>query len=161
MKKSIVTLLGLVLLGLNVAVSQGATVVKEIQIKNLGSGQIDEGFILAKIGVKVGMELERQMVAKDVKALLETGRFSGVDVSVDTAVGGAKIVFSVRNKLRLQEQITVDGAEHFRESRIRDLLELQAGDWVDDQVLGVRVGKVMEEYRDDYFPDAKITWRIE
>ena len=161
MKRAVIMATGIVLLGLGASVPCGATTVKEIQIRNLGTGPVDEGFVRAKIAVRVGSELDRQVISKDVKTLLDTGRFSGVEASEDVLDIGVRVVFAVRNKPKLQDPVSVAGAEYFRASKIRDLLGLTVGDFVDDQVLGVRVQKVVDEYRSDYFPDAKVSWQIQ
>ncbi|MDD4871027.1 MAG: outer membrane protein assembly factor BamA [Kiritimatiellae bacterium] len=137
-----------------------AQTIKGVLIKNIGAGQVDEGFVYAHIALKPGAELDGATLSKDVKALLASGRFSWVGTDVEAVAGGVRLTFSIRNKLLLDRPITVTGCDYFREGKILDLIGLQPGDLVDDQVMGVRTQQVIEKYRKDYFPDISVTWKI-
>ncbi|OGV69890.1 MAG: outer membrane protein assembly factor BamA [Lentisphaerae bacterium RIFOXYA12_FULL_48_11] len=137
-----------------------AQTVREIVIKNIGAGQLDEGFVRAHIALKAGSEFEGVILSKDVKALLASGRFSWVGTDVEPVDGGIRLVFSFRNKLLLEQPVKLKGNKDLRDNKVLDLIGLQPGDLVDDQVLGVRVQKVIEQYRKDYYPNVKVTWQI-
>lgn len=134
--------------------------VREVVIKNLGAGQLDEGFVRAHISLKAGSEFEGSLLSKDVKALLASGRFSWVGTDVEPVEGGIRLVFSFRNKLLLEHPVKLRGNTNLRDNKVLDFIGLQPGDLVDDQVLGVRVQKVVEEYRKDYYPNVKVTWQV-
>lgn len=141
--------------------TQATPVVKEICVRNLGAGRIDKSFVLVHTGVKIGSELDRLRISKDVKALLATGRFSYIAVEIEPLDHGVRLVYSIRNKLKLAEPVEIAGAHEFREEKIRDLLGLEVGDLVDDQVLDNRRQRVIEEYRREYYPNVTLTWRTD
>lgn len=161
--RNVAMVAGWVLLGAMCAmpVCGAEPVITDIDVRNVGPGPIDESYIQAYTTVKVGAALNRPAVARDVRALLDTGRFSEVDVELEPDGDGLRLIYLIRNRPRLASPIEVVGAEHIRPRAVRDLLDLHIGDFVDDQVLGVRARKVREEYGKRLFPDADITWVIE
>ncbi|MDI6774244.1 MAG: outer membrane protein assembly factor BamA [Verrucomicrobiota bacterium] len=142
------------------AASDTAPVVERLEIRNLGAGRLDESFVRMHIDTRAGSRFDRAVVSRDVKALLATGRFTRVDVSLEPLANGVALVYAFVNKLTLTAQPKVTGADHFSESEIRDLLGLKEGDRVDDAVLGVAARKAVKEYRDDHYPEATVSWDI-
>jgi outer membrane protein insertion porin family len=135
--------------------------VKDIVIRNSGPGQPDEGYVRTHVSVKAGSGLEPGAISKDVKALLATGRFSWVRTEVETVDGGIRIVYLLSNKYQMVNPVRIQGCDYYRESKFREYLGLYPGDLVDDQVLGTRVKQIIDKYRQDYFPDVKVTWKID
>jgi outer membrane protein insertion porin family len=138
-----------------------APVIKHIEIRNQGSGRIDEGLILTHTSQRVGQPFDNKAVAGDMKSLLGLDRFSHVNISAEPLDDGIRLVYSLRKRLRLREPPRVLGVDHLSESKVRKLLDLQVDDPVDDQVLGVRSQAVLEKYRDAYFPEAALAWSID
>lgn len=138
-----------------------STDVREIVVRSVGSAPIDEAFVRAQIGARTGETLSRMVVSRDVRALLDTGRFADVTAEIEPLEDGLRLVYAVTGRLRLAGPLRVRGAKHFREDRIRDWMNLDAGDLVDDAVVGARARRVKEEYRKELFPDVDVTWVIE
>ena len=139
----------------------GAPAAGEILIRNLGEGHIEESFVRAQISVRVGSEFSRAKVSRDVQALLNTGRFSYVGVRGEKLEDGLRLVYSLRNKLRLAAPLTILGAENMRDAKVRELLGVKPGDYFDDQALGLGARKVIEAYHKDYYPEVDVAWDIE
>lgn len=137
-----------------------ADTVRDIVFRRLGGGPMDEGFLTSRVGTRVGAPLDRQGIARDVRALMGTGRFAYVDVAVEPAGEGVRVVYSVQGRLRLVEPVAIEGVTGFRPAAIRDRLKLEPGDLVDDQVVGGRVRDVLDFYRKKRYPDATATWEI-
>jgi len=153
-----------VLLGaciLAVPVLGAAPVVRDIEIRNLGSGSVDSGYVLAHTRTRAGDELDRRRVAGDVKKLLSSGRFSHVDAEIAEIEDGVRLVYAIRNKHRLAEPVVIHGIGWYRARRLRDLIELQPGDLVDDQVMAARSIRIEESYRERSFNDVSVSWEIE
>lgn len=142
------------------AASPGTKVVREIIVENAGPGRLDRSFVLAHASARTGVEFDSATVAEDVRALLDTGLFSAVDVYAEQLEDGVRLVYSLRNKLKLVSPISITGVEHFRHGRIRDWLGLKPGDLVDDQVLGARTRKIVREYQEDFYPKASVSWDV-
>ena len=161
MRTSATICLALVFLTAGMSAAQPVSAVKEIQIRNLGAGRVDESFVLAHTSLRPGSEIDRSAVARDVRVLLATGRFSHVGVEIEPLDQGVRLVYSFRNKLKLDEPVVISGVRPFRKEKMRDLLGLAVGDLVDDQVLGVRAQRITERYREKYYPDVSVTWTID
>jgi len=136
-----------------------AAKVREIRVERRGAGKVDEASVLAFSSIKVGDELSRNALSRDVKALEKSGRFSYVATEVDGNAEGLTVVYVVQSKPRIRK-IEIDGAAEIGNKKIRDLLEVGVGDLVDDAILGVAAQKVAEHYQKKYYPYSKLTWKI-
>jgi len=139
--------------------------IEEIVVNNIGPGTITKQFVQTHTKVRAGQRVDRVMVSRDVRSLLDTGRFSHVSVEYEREQKGLRLVYSVRAKLRLAGDVEVSIVPYrkkplIKASKIRDLLELEPGDLVDDQILGVRVQSVRAEYRRKYSPDTTARWQV-
>jgi len=143
------------------AAADSAPQVTEIRVRNDGPGRVDPGFVLAHVSSRSGGPLDRGAIARDVRDVLGTGRFADVKVEVEPDADGVRVIFAVCNKLRLADGVEVVGGRHLSVRRVRDLLGLEKGDLIDDQVLGVRARKVTARYREDLYHDATVSWDIE
>ena len=141
-------------------VSQNEIIVREIVIDNLGAGQIDRSYVLTHLSQKIGDKLDYSLISTDVRDILKTGIISDVKVKAVELSDGVKIIYAVRKRLRLDRAIVFSGEEKFKESKLRDWIDLRIGDYVDDQVMGVKIQKIMKEYHEAKFPYVSITWEI-
>jgi outer membrane protein insertion porin family len=143
------------------AAAASGEIVTVVQVHAAGAVPVDEAMVRSYLGVKAGTELDRNAIAGDVRALLESGRFSDVRAEVDTPAGGATLTYVVRPKLKLTQPVKVTGAEELGESRVRELLGLGAGDYVDDPTVAARVVRLKEEYRKRLYAFASATWSVD
>ena len=141
------------------AADMGQTV-KDIQIRKTGAGRVDEGYVSAHTSIRIGAELDRGAIQRDVKALLETGRFSDAEIQSESVPGGVRLIYVLRNRLRLAHEPDVQGGAYYKPDKIRKLMDLKVGDPVDDRILGEHVQKVLEKYRDKSYIDATVSWSI-
>ena len=139
--------------------------VKEVNIDNAGAGRIDRTFVMEHVTTAVGRPLDRRQVANDVKALLATGVFSSVRVEAEEIEGGVRVIYKLWNKHRLvgpvQVEVSPEDDSYYGKSKILDLLELEEGDRIDEQVLGLAAGRVEKKYRERYFPDVRVEFETE
>ncbi len=149
------------LLAAEVASLSAAEIVRSIRVENQGDGNVSFDYVQTHISQQVGVELERVLVSRDVKALLGTGRFSDVSADAVILTNGVELVFKVRNRYRLAERPVVTGAKGLSGTTVRDLLGLEGGDYVDDPLVAARISKVREEYRKKLYPDIKMDGRLE
>ena len=136
-------------------------VVRDVRIVNEGPGPLDEASIRAYIGLAAGVVYDPAAVNRDIRALQETGRFSSVSAALEVMGDGDQVdlIYRLRNRPRLRS-IRVDGGNRVSNRRIRNLLELEMGERVDDQVLAVRAQNVYEHYRKRHFIEPELTWTI-
>lgn len=138
-------------------------VIQEVVVERRGGVALDEryeSFVRAHITVVKGQTLDRGMVSRDVKALWATGRFADVGVDVESAGQGVRVVYVVLGRLKLAAPVTVVGADKLSGRAIRLELDLSTGDLIDDNIMGVRVLRVAEKYREKYYANADFSWEI-
>jgi outer membrane protein insertion porin family len=138
----------------------GEATVREIRVERQGAGKIDEASVLSYASVRVGEELSRGALARDVRALKDSGRYSYVGAEVEGVENGVAVVYVIQSKPRIRK-IEIEGADEVGNRKIRDLLELGVGNLVDDAILGTAAQKVTAHYVKKYFPYSKVTWRID
>ena len=131
-----------------------------IGVENHGPGHVDESYVTAHTRIRTGVDLDRRHVNRDVKALLETGRFSSVSAKMESFAGGLKLTYMLTNKSRLAKAPEITGLDHLRPGKAQKILDLGTGDFIDNQLAGVRAQALVKEYEEDFYPDAKVTWEI-
>ncbi len=137
-----------------------AVSISDIEVRQTGIGKSDPDFVLAHTRVKPGQEFNSSAVSRDVKLLLDTKQFSKVDAFVEETGDGITLIYSVQPKMRLAKEPTIRGNREFRTSRIRKWIGLEQGMLVDDQIVGVAVRKVLDEYRDEAYGNATCSWEF-
>ncbi len=135
--------------------------IRAIEVRNTGAGQIDRSYIEAHTSIREGNQLDRAAIARDVRSLLDTGKFSSVHVDIETREDGVAIVYSVARKVTLAKAVKFTGSDHLSRRELRSKLELEVGDRVDDHTLGVRVRAIREAFLEDHYPNVSIRWDIE
>lgn len=139
-----------------------AVVISNVEVVAQGIKVVDRDFILAHISARAGGEANQNAIARDVKTLMATGRFSFIDTKLkETAAGqGCILTYIVALKPKLEKPLAVAGAQEMGEKKVRKWFGLEIGDYVDDAVLNIHKNKVLDEYRKRYYSDAKISWQI-
>ena len=114
-------------------------------------------YVLSRIVAKPGAFVSASDLARDQRALLDTGTFSDVKVlSEDVGDGAVKLVYRVVIAPRFLAPAEIHGNDAFSERKIRRLLDLAGGDRIDQARLDERCDKVREEYRKSYYYDVRI-----
>ncbi len=155
MCKSLRLLLGLTLSVCSMAMG-AANTVKEVTVRVIDQIGTDASDVLTFCSVQAGSEVSQEAMSKDVRSLLDTGRFGYAGVELEKLDDGVKVVYVVRRRYRFQEPLAIKGVEYFSERKIKKLSELKSGDYVDEAVLSEKVAKIRDAYVKKYFPDARI-----
>jgi outer membrane protein insertion porin family len=134
--------------------------VREVDVRRKDGEAFDRGYVMAHTRVKPEQEFNSAAVSRDIKLLLQTGMFSSVDATVEELPNGVRLIFTVEPKMRLADTPVIIGVKRFKTRKIIKWLELEKGDLVDDQVVGVAVNKVIEKYRKKSYPHASCTWEF-
>ncbi|MDD5679177.1 MAG: outer membrane protein assembly factor BamA [Kiritimatiellae bacterium] len=141
-----------------------AAVIREVKVVSRSLALQDEAFVFAYFGVHTGDEVDQRRIARDVKTLLGTERFSFVDAELAPVPGAQNaydLTYVVEPRPRLEKPVVVKGAEVIGEKKVRKWLELEVGDFVDDAVMSLQSRKVLAEYQQRYYHDAALTWLID
>jgi len=152
----------LILLAMGWAVcASSEPVIREVKIRPLGDIPVDEPMVRSYIAVRQGNELNRSEVASDVRTLLDSGKIADVKAEVEGAGNTVVLSYAIRMKSKLVQPIRVLGAKEMGETKIRDLIGLNPGDYLDEPTVSARVVKLTEEYRKRLYSGAVINWAIE
>lgn len=154
--------LAMVIVALMVGSSFAAdNTVKEVKVRVLDQFGTDASDVLSFCSVKEGSEISQDALSKDVRALLDTGRYGYAGVELEKMdAGGTRVIYVVRRRYRFQEPLVIQGANYLSESKISKLTELKSGDYIDEPILSTKAAKVRDEYVKKYFPNVKISMAI-
>ena len=139
----------------------GDNTVKETKVRVLDQFGTDASDVLSFCSVKAGSDVSQEALSKDVRALLDTGRFVYAGVELEKVADGISVVYVVKRRYRFQEPLAIKGASYLSESKIRKLSELKSGDYIADNVLSGKAGKIRDEYVKKFFPNVKIAAEIQ
>lgn len=137
-----------------------AETVTDVRIAALGDVPVDESVARSYLAVKPGSELDRNAVAGDVRALIASGRFYDVSVDYKPEQGGVALIYRLRPKLKLVEPVKVVGGKELGESRVREILGLNAGDYVDKPTVEARAVKLRQEYRERLYGEVAVLTEV-
>ncbi len=137
-----------------------AAVIHDIQVETRGIQLPDPQFVLECITTRAGDELDQRQISRDIKTLQETGRFAFIDSELTPGSEGFTLTYIVEPIPRLAEPLSIEGARELSPSKIRKLMELEAGDPVSDAILSRQARKVLEEYQQRYYFEAHIEWTL-
>lgn len=143
------------------AVGLGATaafadVVKDVKIRVMDNIKADASDVLAFCAVKPGAQVNQENISKDVRSLLDSGRFSYAGVELERADGGVNVIYVISRRYRFQEPLAIKGNDYVSERKIRKYAALKNGDYIDDAILATKAGNIRDEYIKRYFPDVKV-----
>lgn len=129
--------------------------IESLEVRSRIPGRsVDASTVLSFVRNAPGQTFEAQRVDNDIRRLQETGRYSFVAAEVrENPDQTITLIFVVEERPRLR-RIIIEGGDHFSNARIRNLLELQLGDRVDEPLVRQRIEPVRERYRRAFFPDA-------
>lgn len=140
----------------------GAPRVSRILLRAQGDAPFDETVARAYIGSQADAPLDPAAVAADVRALLDSRRFTDVQATTEPSPGGgADLVFTVLPRRTLAAEPTLAGRARVGRSAALKALDLKPGDLVDEDVLGAAAARLRELYAKRRFFDARVTPRLE
>ncbi|MDD4102076.1 MAG: outer membrane protein assembly factor BamA [Kiritimatiellae bacterium] len=143
-------------------VSLGAdNIVKEVKVRVLDQFETDASDVLSFCNVKPGAEVSQEALSRDVRALLDTGRYGYAGVELEKLDDGIRVIYVIKRRYRFQEPLAIKGANNLSERKIRKLSELKSGDYIDEPILSSKAAKIRDEYVKKFFPDVKIGAEIQ
>ena len=153
---------GIAVVFLAVGVVCRAETVKSVTIRAQDTFGTDASDVLNFCSVKAGDTFSQEAASKDVRTLLDTGRFSNVEVLVEPSEdGGANVTYQVTRRYRFQEPLAITGNAYLKENKIRKVSELKNGEAIDDAILATKAAKIRDEYMKRYFRDVTIGRKLE
>jgi len=141
--------------------AQQGPVIRNVEVRSRVEGRrADPSTVLSFVRKEPGQRLDPGVINNDIRRLQETGRYSFVAAEVrEEGNSEVTIIYVIEERPRLR-RILIEGGEHFSNSRIRNLLELNLGDRVDESVILQKLEPVRERYTKAYFPDARFDFEL-
>ncbi|MDF3129416.1 outer membrane protein assembly factor BamA [Kiritimatiellaeota bacterium B1221] len=128
-----------------------AVEIVDIQVRSQIPGRdVELSAVKAFVQPKINDEYNPAQVNQDIRSLQETGRYAYVGAEIQQAAGGIILIYVVEERPRLRS-ITVEGAEHFSNEKVRDWMELNLSDRVDIPLVMGKLEKVREKYQKDFY----------
>lgn len=137
-----------------------AEVIRKVSVRPLGQTLVDEAMVRTHVTAREGQELDRGLMAGDVRELLASGRFSDVRAEVESVTNGVALVYAVRMKYKLTQPVRVTGADELGAAKVIDMLGFNPGDFLDDPAVAARVVALKEEYRKRLYAFATVSWSL-
>ncbi|MDR0993685.1 MAG: outer membrane protein assembly factor BamA [Verrucomicrobiota bacterium] len=139
---------------------QDALLIRDIAVEPIGLVPINAEQVLAHVSTRVGRELNRGALTEDIRSLQKSGAFSYAEARIEEASGGGIVLlFRVAGRPIIRH-LTIKGADYMGNKKVRNLMEIQSGDRVDNALIGEKAQKARDTYRKDFFPNTRITWEL-
>ncbi len=143
------------------AQTPSAEVVRELQVRHLDALPADPQYVLALTSIRVGQFASQAAISRDVRALLDSKRFSYAGVEVEKRDDGVCLVYVVRRRLRFAPPAEIRGATNASPSKVRDWLELDEGAFLDEAILATHSAKVRDQYRKRHYAEVQVESHVE
>lgn len=130
----------------------------EIRIVSRDGAPYDDTFVRSFLSAEPGEPADPQTLSNDVRALLNSGRFTYADVSTEAQPDGtADITYTIQMRQRMIGEVTFDGLDAYTRTRARKAILLNPGDFIDETVARAAAGRLRALYLRDRYFDAKVT----
>lgn len=139
---------------------ESAPIVRSIEVQYAGPATISQERILANIRTAVGKPYSEVVVQDDVRSLYRTGTISNVRIFGEPVGGGVKVFIVVQSKATVSE-VTIDGAEIIKPTRIRKEVTAKPGVILEEDTLEADRQKIVELYRKRGYSDVGIQYKTD
>ena len=146
---------------LALAWSGQAAKVSSVTVRMSDGSDVNTGDVTARCQVKVGDEYDPGQCARDVRALRDSGEYDDIAVKAEHGPKGIDVIYIVTRKLRFQGPLNVTGNDYWSVSKITKLSELKDGYAYGEADFEAAAGRVKREYQKKFFPDVKVSYRLE
>ncbi len=137
-----------------------APIVQAIEVQYAGAPTVSRERILANMRTKVGDPFSDQVVEADVRNLYKSGSIENVRIFAEPAEGGVKVVVVVQTQGSVAK-ILIQGADRFKESRLRRELVVKEGELLNEANLEVDRQKLQDYYRTRGFAETTVTYDVQ
>ena len=138
-----------------------AAKVSSVSVKMSDGTDLNTGDVIARCQVKVGDEFDPEQCARDVRALRDVGEYDNIVLKAEHGANGIDITYVVTPKLRFQGPLNVNGNDYWSRSKITSLSELKDGYPYGEADFEAAAGRIKRAYQKKFFPDVKVSYRLE
>jgi len=134
--------------------------VTDVSIRYNGPQTVAPERLRGMIGVQVGQELSIDRTEEDIRALIASGEVEDVRVLQEDFNGGVRVIYMVETRAGL-DNVSFVGNSAVTSAKLREQIELTAGQTVRTATLIAGKEKIEELYVRRGFSDVSVSYRIE
>ena len=138
----------------------GLTGVKVTEVDVEGNSALEKDVVLLKVKTQAGEPFDPKTVNEDLKRLIELGYFDDVQIRVEDARGGKRVVFTVKEKPRIQA-VSILGNSEIKKDDIIEAMGTKSGSVLNMSVLSEDLEKIRELYRKKGFYQTTVEYKLE
>ncbi len=133
-------------------------VIAEVQVR--GTNVLDPDVVLMRINTRKGDPIDPAAVDREVKRIWDLGYFSDVSASVEQKPEGLVLVYTVKEKPRI-ESIAIEGASEKSSDSVLEVMSSKAGSILNDKLLAQDIQKILELYHKDGYYLSQVDYRVD
>ncbi|RKY38033.1 MAG: hypothetical protein DRP72_02540, partial [Candidatus Omnitrophota bacterium] len=133
---------------------------KIVKIEIEGNKIISNATIISNIKVRANQSYNENIINEDIKSLMSLGYFDNVEVEKISTPQGIVVRFKLKEKPILKK-ITIKGARRINRKRIREVIGLKEGIFLDEVEVKDALLAVKDLYQKKGFAEAKVTYEID
>lgn len=132
---------------------------KVVAIDVTGLKRVERDAVIAKLVTKLGQTVTRDTVRSDIQALFKMGFFENIDVQAESAPGGVKIIYGLRERAVISK-IDFEGNERLSNSDLKDVVKIKEWSILDVNKVREDVALIQKHYEEKGFYLAKVTFDV-
>lgn len=125
-----------------------------------GNEILDDEVVLMRMKIHTGDPYDPRLINAELKNLYELGYFDDIQIAMEDAPEGKRLVINVKEKPLIQA-ISVEGAQELDADDILAAIATKTGAVLNPKVMAEDMGKIRELYRKDGYYNAKVDYRLE
>ena len=127
--------------------------ITDIQIR--GVKVLDPDVVLLRLSTRKGDVVDPSTLNEEIKRIWDLGYFSDVNADIEQGGQGRVLVFTVKEKPRIDDVI-VNGSDEVKKEDILAAMSSKTGSVLNDRLLAEDIQKVTELYRKEGFYLAEV-----
>lgn len=132
--------------------------ISDIQIRGLKV--LDPDVVLMRLSTRKGDVVDPATLNTEIKRIWDLGYFSDVSADVERSGMGRVLVFTVKEKPRIDDVI-VNGSDEVKKDDILAAMSSKTGSVLNDRLLAEDIQKITELYRKEGFYLAEVAYHID
>ena len=132
--------------------------ISDIQIRGLKV--LDPDVVLMRLSTRKGDVVDPATLNAEIKRIWDLGYFSDVSADIERSGMGRVLVFTVKEKPRIDDVI-VNGSDEVKKDDILAAMSSKTGSVLNDRLLAEDIQKITELYRKEGFYLAEVDYRID
>ena len=147
----------ILILSLSVFSCFAQEVISKIEIT--GNKIVSKATVISRIKTRAGQTYNANIINEDIKNLNSSGYFDNISVSKESTPKGIVVVFKLKEK-PVVSSISIKGAHHVNKLRVKKLVDLKQGSFLDEYKLK-EIDNIIEAfYHKRGFSQAQVNYKI-